>query len=89
MINTSSSHLVDDSALKRALISGAVGGAALDGVEGPEWLEAWVRYSRPRYFILPLPDSIASFGPRRTTLKQAKKLCDGSRRLFREPIWVV
>jgi hypothetical protein len=44
LINTSSSHLIDDGSLKRALINGAVGGVALDGVEGPEWLEAWVSW---------------------------------------------
>jgi lactate dehydrogenase-like 2-hydroxyacid dehydrogenase len=42
LINTSSSHLLDDCALKQALIDGTVAGCALDGVEGPQWMEAWV-----------------------------------------------
>lgn len=44
MVNTSSSHLLDDCALKEALINGTVAGCALDGIEGPQWLEAWVIY---------------------------------------------
>jgi phosphoglycerate dehydrogenase-like enzyme len=42
VVNTSSSHLLDDCALKEALINGTVAGVALDGIEGPQWLEAWV-----------------------------------------------
>ncbi|MCO5590771.1 hypothetical protein L7F22_044746 [Adiantum nelumboides] len=44
VVNTSSSHLLDDCALKQALIDGTVAGCALDGVEGPQWMEAWVRF---------------------------------------------
>lgn len=43
VINTSSSHLIDDCALKQAIIDGTVVGCALDGVESPHWIEAWVR----------------------------------------------
>lgn len=42
LVNTSSSRLLDDCALKQAIIDGTVAGCALDGVEGPHWLEAWV-----------------------------------------------
>lgn len=42
LINTSSSHLIDDCALKQAIIEGTVAGCALDGVESPHWIEAWV-----------------------------------------------
>ncbi|XP_024397002.1 C-terminal binding protein AN [Physcomitrium patens] len=43
LVNTSSSHLLDDCAVKQAIINGKLAGCALDGVEGPHWLEAWVR----------------------------------------------
>nr|BAC81146.1 short C-terminal binding protein [Marchantia polymorpha] len=52
LVNTSSSHLLDDCALKEALIEGTLAGCALDGVEGPQWLEAWVR-EMPNVLILP------------------------------------
>eukprot|EP00249_Psilotum_nudum_P023250 c28802_g1_i1 orf=906-2927(-) len=52
LVNTSSSHLLDDCALKQALIDGTVAGCALDGVEGPQWLEAWIR-EMPNVLILP------------------------------------
>lgn len=42
IVNTGSSYLIDDCALKQALNDGSVAGCALDGVEGPQWLEAWV-----------------------------------------------
>lgn len=41
LVNTSTSHLLDDCALKQALIDGTIMGCALDGVEGPQWMEAW------------------------------------------------
>lgn len=55
-MNTSSSHLLDDCALKQALIDGTITGCALDGVEGPQWMEAWVRscflaLKRPTDFV--------------------------------------
>ncbi|CAI5534680.1 unnamed protein product [Closterium sp. Naga37s-1] len=52
LINASSCHLVSDSAIKRALNSGRLGSCALDGVEGNQWLEAWVR-EFPNVLILP------------------------------------
>ncbi|KAH7404850.1 hypothetical protein KP509_15G046800 [Ceratopteris richardii] len=52
LVNTSSSHLLDDCALKQALIDGTVAGCALDGAEGPQWMEAWVR-EMPNVLILP------------------------------------
>ncbi|CAI5948351.1 unnamed protein product [Closterium sp. NIES-64] len=52
LVNASSCHLVSDSAIKRALNSGRLGSCALDGVEGNQWLEAWVR-EFPNVLILP------------------------------------
>lgn len=52
VVNTSSSHLLDDCAMKEALINGTVASCALDGIEGPQWLEAWVR-EMPNVLILP------------------------------------
>ncbi|XP_024370957.1 C-terminal binding protein AN [Physcomitrium patens] len=52
VVNTSSSHLLDDCAMKEALINGTIAGCALDGIEGPQWLEAWVR-EMPNVLILP------------------------------------
>lgn len=52
LVNTSSSHLLDDCALKQALIDGTIAGCALDGAEGPQWLEAWVR-EMPNVLLLP------------------------------------
>ncbi|XP_058105273.1 C-terminal binding protein AN-like isoform X2 [Magnolia sinica] len=43
LVNTGSSQLIDDCALKQLLIDGTIAGCALDGAEGPQWMEAWVR----------------------------------------------
>lgn len=43
MVNTSSGELMDEDALRCGLLSGVVGGAALDCVDGVAWFEAWVR----------------------------------------------
>ncbi|KAH7685897.1 Glycerate dehydrogenase protein [Dioscorea alata] len=42
IVNTGNSQLIDDCALKQLLIDGAIAGCALDGAEGPQWMEAWV-----------------------------------------------
>lgn len=42
IVNTGSCQLVDDCALKQLLIDGTIAGCALDGAEGPQWMEAWV-----------------------------------------------
>eukprot|EP00262_Sarcandra_glabra_P006086 TRINITY_DN1813_c0_g1_i1.p1 TRINITY_DN1813_c0_g1~~TRINITY_DN1813_c0_g1_i1.p1 ORF type:complete len:537 (-),score=105.81 TRINITY_DN1813_c0_g1_i1:226-1791(-) len=52
IVNTGSSQLLDDCALKQLLIDGTVAGCALDGAEGPQWMEAWVR-EMPNVLILP------------------------------------
>ncbi|MQM21701.1 hypothetical protein Taro_054745 [Colocasia esculenta] len=52
IVNTGSSQLIDDCALKHLLIDGTVAGCALDGAEGPQWMEAWVR-EMPNVLILP------------------------------------
>lgn len=52
IVNTSSSQLIDDCALKQLLIDETVAGCALDGVEGPQWMEAWVK-EMPNVLILP------------------------------------
>ncbi|PKA60438.1 C-terminal binding protein AN [Apostasia shenzhenica] len=52
IVNTSSSQLIDDCALKQLLIDGTIAGCALDGAEGPQWMEAWVR-EMPNVLILP------------------------------------
>ncbi|MCL7022767.1 hypothetical protein MKW94_018299, partial [Papaver nudicaule] len=41
LVNTGSSQLLDDCALKQLLIDGTIAGCALDGAEGPQWIEAW------------------------------------------------
>lgn len=41
-MNTGSSQLLDDCAVKQLLIDGTLAGCALDGAEGPQWMEAWV-----------------------------------------------
>uniref|UniRef100_M8BP32 C-terminal-binding protein 2 n=1 Tax=Aegilops tauschii TaxID=37682 RepID=M8BP32_AEGTA len=41
IVNTSSCQLIDDCALKQLLLDGTIAGCALDGAEGPQWMEAW------------------------------------------------
>ncbi|KAL5572933.1 hypothetical protein UlMin_022530 [Ulmus minor] len=52
LVNTGSSQLMDDCAVKQLLIDGTLAGCALDGAEGPQWMEAWVR-EMPNVLILP------------------------------------
>ncbi|KAJ3682062.1 hypothetical protein LUZ60_014635 [Juncus effusus] len=52
VVNTGSCQLIDDCALKQLLIDGTIAGCALDGAEGPQWMEAWVR-EMPNVLILP------------------------------------
>uniref|UniRef100_A0A5B7AJL6 Putative C-terminal binding protein AN n=1 Tax=Davidia involucrata TaxID=16924 RepID=A0A5B7AJL6_DAVIN len=52
LVNTGSSQLLDDCAVKQLLIDGTLAGCALDGAEGPHWMEAWVR-EMPNVLILP------------------------------------
>ncbi|MCL7023787.1 hypothetical protein MKW94_012446, partial [Papaver nudicaule] len=52
LVNTGSSQLLDDCALKQLLIDGTIVGCALDGAEGPQWMEAWVK-EMPNVLILP------------------------------------
>ncbi|XP_073526339.1 uncharacterized protein [Phyllobates terribilis] len=52
LVNTGSSQLLDDCAVKQLLIDGTIAGCALDGAEGPQWMEAWVR-EMPNVLILP------------------------------------
>lgn len=52
LVNTGSSQLLDDCAVKQLLIEGKLAGCALDGAEGPQWMEAWVR-EVPNVLILP------------------------------------
>ncbi|PWZ58630.1 C-terminal binding protein AN [Zea mays] len=52
IVNTGSCQLIDDCALKQLLIDGTIAGCALDGAEGPQWTEAWVR-EMPNVLILP------------------------------------
>ncbi|XP_052192374.1 C-terminal binding protein AN [Diospyros lotus] len=52
LVNTGSSQLLDDCAVKQLLIDGMLAGCALDGAEGPQWMEAWVR-EMPNVLILP------------------------------------
>jgi phosphoglycerate dehydrogenase-like enzyme len=52
LVNTSSSELLDENALRCALLAGSIGGAALDSVEGFTWFEAWVR-DLPNLVITP------------------------------------
>ncbi|PWA46800.1 NAD(P)-binding Rossmann-fold superfamily protein [Artemisia annua] len=52
LVNTGSSQLLDDCAVKQLLIDGTLAGCALDGAEGPQWMEAWIR-EMPNVLILP------------------------------------
>ncbi|XP_054794739.1 C-terminal binding protein AN-like [Prosopis cineraria] len=52
LVNTGSSQLLDDCAVKQFLIDGTLAGCALDGAEGPQWMEAWVK-EMPNVLILP------------------------------------
>ncbi|CAA7026082.1 unnamed protein product [Microthlaspi erraticum] len=52
LVNTGSCQLLDDCAVKQLLIDGTIAGCALDGVEGPQWMEAWVK-EMPNVLILP------------------------------------
>ncbi|KAH6812079.1 Rossmann-fold superfamily protein [Perilla frutescens var. frutescens] len=52
LVNTGSSQLLDDCAVKQLLIDGTLAGCALDGAEGPQWMEAWLR-EMPNVLILP------------------------------------
>ncbi|GAB2271750.1 hypothetical protein Dimus_006580 [Dionaea muscipula] len=52
LVNTGSSQLLDDCVVKQLLIDGTLAGCALDGAEGPQWMEAWVR-EMPNVLILP------------------------------------
>ncbi|CAM8890159.1 unnamed protein product [Rhodiola kirilowii] len=52
LVNTGSSQLLDDCALKQLLIDGTLAGCALDGAEGPQWMEAWIK-EMPNVLILP------------------------------------
>ncbi|CAK9177782.1 unnamed protein product [Ilex paraguariensis] len=52
LVNTGSSQLLDDCAVKQLLIDGTLAGCALDGAEGPQWMEAWVR-EMPNVLLLP------------------------------------
>ncbi|XAR54019.1 Glycerate dehydrogenase [Bertholletia excelsa] len=52
LVNTGSSQLLDDCAVKQLLIDGALAGCAVDGAEGPQWMEAWVR-EMPNVLVLP------------------------------------
>ncbi|KAK3194727.1 hypothetical protein Dsin_026037 [Dipteronia sinensis] len=52
LVNTGSSQLLDDCAVKQLLIDGTLAGCALDGAEGPQWMEAWIK-EMPNVLILP------------------------------------
>ncbi|XP_010457116.1 PREDICTED: C-terminal binding protein AN [Camelina sativa] len=52
LVNTGSCQLLDDCAVKQLLIDGTIAGCALDGAEGPQWMEAWVK-EMPNVLILP------------------------------------
>lgn len=52
LVNTGSCQLLDDCSIKQFLLDGTLAGCALDGAEGPQWMEAWVR-EMPNVLILP------------------------------------
>ncbi|CAH9097158.1 unnamed protein product [Cuscuta europaea] len=52
LVNTGSCQLLDDCAVKQLLIDGSLAGCALDGAEGPQWMEAWIK-EMPNVLILP------------------------------------
>ncbi|XP_047334301.1 C-terminal binding protein AN-like isoform X2 [Impatiens glandulifera] len=52
LVNAGSSQLLDDCAVKQLLIDGTLAGCALDGADGPQWMEAWVR-EMPNVLLLP------------------------------------
>ncbi|KAH6817955.1 Rossmann-fold superfamily protein [Perilla frutescens var. frutescens] len=52
LVNTGSCQLLDDCLIKQFLLDGTLAGCALDGAEGPQWMEAWVR-EMPNVLILP------------------------------------
>ncbi|CAG7908803.1 unnamed protein product [Brassica rapa] len=52
LVNTGSCQLLDDCAVKQLLIDGTIAGCAIDGAEGPQWMEAWVK-EMPNVLILP------------------------------------
>ncbi|CAH9093084.1 unnamed protein product [Cuscuta epithymum] len=52
LVNTGSCQLLDDCAVKQLLIDGTLAGCALDGAEGPQWMEAWIK-EMPNVLILP------------------------------------
>ncbi|KAM1203975.1 hypothetical protein ACFX2J_019724 [Malus domestica] len=52
LVNTGSCQLLDDCSVKQLLIDGTLAGCALDGAEGPQWMEAWVK-EMPNVLILP------------------------------------
>lgn len=54
LVNTGSCQLLDDCAVKQLLIDGTIAGCAIDGAEGPQWMEAWVWISFPFVFLLPM-----------------------------------
>jgi phosphoglycerate dehydrogenase-like enzyme len=52
VVSISAPGALDDAALKRALCTGALGGAAIDAPDSDAWLEAWAR-DAPNLVITP------------------------------------